>query len=472
MTSLVWFRNDLRVRDNPALTAACQAGRPVHALYIHCDKQRQTHGVGARQQRFIEHTLNDLGLELAKRGIPFTQLTGSDFQALPERLALWCSPQHITTIYANRENGINEQRRDAAVAEKLSLQLFEGDCLMPPGSLRTGQNKPYRVFTPFARSWIKRVSEMGYACLPAPSPQGPTIEFKPAAVSAAAHDHQAWPIGENTAHRRLQQFAEQSLNNYPEQRDYPALKGTSALSGYLAIGVLSSAQCLNAIEQQLGFLPLTRGEAGFSWLNELIWREFYRHLMWDYPRLSMHRPFKTETDLLPWNHDSALLQRWQQGTTGFPIIDAAMRCLKQTGWLHNRLRMLVASFLTKDLMVDWRLGEAWFMQQLIDADFASNNGGWQWSAGTGADAAPYFRIFNPTTQSRRFDPDGAFIRRWLPELAELPNKQIHTPGHWLTEQGLGQLYPQPMIDHSQARTRVIEQFQGLKTTASTELNTL
>ena len=254
------------------------------------------------------------------------------------------------------------------------------------------------------------------------------------------------------------------LLDYEKNRDLPALAATSSLSPYLAIGVLSPGQCLSAMEGQLGFVPLSRGEHGFAWLNELIWREFYRHLMVAHPHLSMHRAFKPETEALRWSRDEGDFQRWCDGQTGYPIVDAAMRCLNQTGWMHNRLRMICASFLCKDLHIDWRRGEGYFMSQLIDGDLAANNGGWQWSASTGADAAPYFRIFNPTRQSEKFDPQGDFLRRWLPELLDVPTRHIHQPRAWLDQYEPHNSYPPPIVDHQRAREYTLQLFRELRKT--------
>ena len=268
-------------------------------------------------------------------------------------------------------------------------------------------------------------------------------------------------MGEAEALRRLHAFLDQGVLDYGETRDFPAMAGTSVLSPYLAAGIISPRQCVAALQQRLGGRPQSKAQPGFVWLNELIWREFYRHLLVLVPSLSMNRPFKPETAALPWSWDPDAFAAWCEGRTGYPIVDAAMRCLNATGWMHNRLRMIVASFLTKDLHIHWRLGEDYFMSRLIDGDLAANNGGWQWAAGTGADAAPYFRVFNPTTQGQRFDPQGDFIRTWVSELADLPATYVHQPHDWLRLKGR-QCYPAPMVDHAVARVRAIEMFRDLE----------
>ncbi|MCY1406591.1 Deoxyribodipyrimidine photo-lyase [compost metagenome] len=271
-----------------------------------------------------------------------------------------------------------------------------------------------------------------------------------------------WPAGETEAHDRLQRFIDEAVDDYQLQRDFPAVAGTSQLSPYLAAGVISPRQCLlRALGHNHG--EFDSGNSGLvTWINELIWREFYKHILNGYPRVSRHRAFRQETEALPWRHAPDELKAWQEGRTGIPIIDAAMRQLLATGWMHNRLRMIVAMFLTKNLLIDWREGERFFMRHLIDGDLAANNGGWQWSASTGTDAVPYFRIFNPVSQSRRFDSQGWFIKRWLPELADTDEKNIHSP------MPPAQLfatsnYPQPIVDLGSSRQRALNAFKNLST---------
>jgi deoxyribodipyrimidine photo-lyase len=272
---------------------------------------------------------------------------------------------------------------------------------------------------------------------------------------------QLWPAGEEAARERLATFTLEELWCYEERRDLPAQPGTSQLSPYLAAGVLSPRQCLHAALQGNQGEFDSGNPGAVCWINELLWREFYKHILVGYPRVSRHRAFRLETERLAWRRAPDELDAWQQGRTGIPIIDAAMRQLLATGWMHNRLRMVVAMFLSKNLLIDWREGERWFMRHLIDGDLAANNGGWQWSASTGTDAAPYFRIFNPINQSQRFDPEGRFLRRWLPELAHLDTRDIHNPA------GLGGLfaedgYPVPLVDLGASRDRALAAFRRLE----------
>lgn len=450
--------------DNPALYEATAGGARVEAIYIDCPGQWQQHGRAPIQRDFLSRNLQALNEQLAHLGISLTVLTVDRFAEVPALLAEWLKERQFDALYANRELGIDERRRDKAVQQALTIpcRVYNGDCVVDHGSLTTRSGDMYKVFTPFAKSWLASVRASGYRFLPMPAAQGESVSCTPLSLSGDRVSSEAWPAGEAAAAERLAQFCQSSLRDYGEQRDFPAVNGTSSLSPYLALGVLSPNQCLAAMEYELEQLPFSRGEPGFVWLNELIWREFYRHLLVAFPPLSMERAFKPDTEALQWSRDDEGFRAWCAGQTGYPIVDAAMRCLQQTGWMHNRLRMIVASFLTKDLHIDWRRGEAWFMSKLIDGELAANNGGWQWAAGTGADAAPYFRVFNPSTQGERFDANGDFIRRWVPELAGVPAKAIHAPHDWLDTHQPAHGYPKPMVDHAKARLHAIAMFDALK----------
>lgn len=470
---LVWFRNDLRLADNPALRHACAEAGEVAALFVISPTQWQQHKMAPIRQQFLLAQVDELGRALAALGIPLHLLRVETFAEMPTALASLSRELGVSQLYANQAIEIDEQRRDLAVSamlaeQEVSCHWFNGCCVLPPGRVLTGSGEMFKVFTPFSRAWLKALEEDGFVIHRAPAPRAEPLPWQPLAEREWSYGalgdvtpDPRWPVGEAEAQRRLYAFLEQAVLDYGETRDFPAQAGTSILSPYLAAGIISPRQCVGALQQRLGHRPKSKAEPGFVWLNELVWREFYRHLLVLVPTLSMNLPFKPETAALPWSWDPVAFAAWCEGRTGYPIVDAAMRSLNATGWMHNRLRMIVASFLTKDLHIHWRLGEDYFMSRLIDGDLAANNGGWQWAAGTGADAAPYFRVFNPTTQGQRFDPQGDFIRTWVTELADIPAAYVHQPHDWLRLKG-GRGYPAPMVDHALARVRAIEMFRNLE----------
>ncbi|MEX3018857.1 deoxyribodipyrimidine photo-lyase [Kluyvera sp. STS39-E] len=467
-THLVWFRADLRLHDNLALAAACRDSHArVLALYIATPQQWAAHHMAPRQAAYIAAQLHALRQALAEKNIPLIFLQVDDFAASVEALKEVCQQHDVTQLFYNYQYEFNERQRDAAVERALTqtvCQGFDDSVILPPGSVMTGNHEMYKVFTPYKNAWLRRLREHLPECVRAPAPRNaPTVENESAITldyPQQPFDSALFPVDENAAIHQLRQFCQQLAGEYESQRDFPAIEGTSRLSACLAIGVLSPRQCLHRLlAEQPAALD---GGAGSVWLNELIWREFYRHLMTFYPRLCKHRPFIDWTDKVCWRDAPDDLAAWQAGKTGYPIVDAAMRQLNESGWMHNRLRMIVASFLVKDLLIDWREGERYFMSQLVDGCLAANNGGWQWAASTGTDAAPYFRIFNPTTQGERFDKSGEFIRRWLPELALVPDKSIHQPWTWADKQGYALDYPRPIVDHAQARGETLAAYEAAK----------
>jgi deoxyribodipyrimidine photo-lyase len=340
---------------------------------------------------------------------------------------------------------------------------------LPPGSVKTKTGKYFSVFTPFKRAWITAFKQQDIKALPAPKAQAKLhlkIKSLPIPTSLpgfkSAVDAKLWPAGETAAKKRLQTFLTKYLLNYKKERDYPAKDSTSKLSAYLAAGMISPRQCFLAAMAH-NHNEIDSGSLGATtWLSELIWREFYRHVMVAVPRVSMHKAYQTATEKIHWDFNEKQFQAWQQGKTGYPLIDAAMRQLNTIGWMHNRLRMVVAMFLTKNLFFDWRHGEKYFIENLIDGDLASNNGGWQWSASTGSDAAPYFRIFNPITQSKNYDPDGQFILKYCPELASLNKKSLHEPYKYEPEKSANQGYPKPIIELNQKREKVLKAYKNAR----------
>ncbi|GJM07192.1 MAG: deoxyribodipyrimidine photo-lyase [marine bacterium B5-7] len=463
-THLVWFRRDLRVADNPALAAACRdAGARVMAVYCLTRQTWQRHDVGQRQVDFMLQHVASLSSSLAALNIPLLILDCDLYSEVTEALMALCQQHTVKGLFTNAEYVLDERRRDALVKKSCDQHAVDfhqyGDRLMvSPDSLKTQQDKPYQVFTPFKKKWLNLLSLKK----PFPTPtQRADIGIAPDGLPAIAVAHEHWPIGEEVAHARLQRFCENKLFDYKNKRDFPALNNTSQVSAYLSQGVLSANQCIHAMFDALQVDTISQlcSDAGAAcWLSELIWREFYQYIAYHFPHVCQHKPFKPATENIVWHKNNAHLEAWKSGRTGIPIVDAAMRQLNQTGWMHNRLRMVVAMFFSKNCFLDWRLGERYFMQQLIDGDFASNNGGWQWSASTGTDSAPYFRVFNPISQSEKFDSKGDFIRRYCPELESLTAKQIHQPDAY----GKHELdYPPPIVDLKTTRADAITAFKKL-----------
>ena len=477
MKAACWFRCDLRTADHPALSAACEMGAQ-DALFVISPRQWSMHDDAPAKLLFWREALKSLAQALAERGIVLRLLKVESWEELPGALVTFCQTHAISALHCNREQGVYERRRDRQAytelkAQGIDLVGHDGQTLFAPGSLKTGAGDYYRVFTPFSKTAIARLSESAVNVLPSPSLKSP-IEAD--AVQAVVHDidrfwpaielenaHQerllvSWPASESEAQQRLDTFTTERVEHYHSQRDFPAQTGTSTLSPYLAAGLLSPGQCLRAALQANGG-EFTSGLPGVrTWINELLWREFYRHLLFGFPQLSMHKPLREQTENVQWRDAPQDYEAWCQGRTGIPVVDAAMRQLLETAWMHNRLRMIVAMFLTKNLLIDWRKGEAFFMRHLIDGDLAANNGGWQWSASTGADAAPYFRVFNPLSQSQKFDPKGLFLRRWLPELSDLDDRSIHDPD---SQQRAKLGYPEPIVDLKTSRLRAIAAFENI-----------
>lgn len=476
---LVWLRADLRVSDNTALNRAIASGLPVIAAYIATPMQWYQHYVSGRQIDLIERRLHVIKQQLHDISIPLLILEGDDFSVATDIIINVCQQYQISAVYCNRQHAWNEKQRDRAVEQALLAQdkqwhCSDDFCALPPGSVVTKQQQMYKVFTPYRNAWLTQFLMHNYQPVTnsdTVTPSAQCADLLAGNIDASCNiqtfnytkqDSVLWPVDEGAIQQRLQMFCEIKAEYYQQQRDFPAIDGTSCLSPYLAIGALSARQCLSALLQTLPqCVEINKDNGAFVWLSEVVWREFYNHLLDSDERLSKNQPFQLYTDNVRWLESSDHVHAWQQGQTGFPLVDAAMRQLATTGWMHNRLRMITASFLTKDMLCDWRIGEQWFMQQLIDGELASNNGGWQWAASTGTDAQPYFRVFNPTTQSERFDPNGEFIRQWLPELKSVPDKYIHAPSLW---SGFGCVnYPLPIVDHKQMRLLAIERYKQAKT---------
>ncbi|WP_339904694.1 deoxyribodipyrimidine photo-lyase [Pseudomonas guineae] len=475
---MIWFRTDLRVQDNSALAAAMGSG-PTVALYLISPAQWLAHDDAPSKVDFWLRNLKNLADELGKLNVPLLVRHADDWSAAPQVIAELCQQLQISTVHANEEYGVHESRRDQAVSEALdelgiTFTSYLDQLFFKPGSVLTQSGTYFKVYSQFRKVCYQRLHSALPTVLAPPKAQAQlaiSSDAVPEQVSGFATPsetlRQLWPAGEAEARRRIDDFAAEHIDFYQSTRDFPAKPGTSQLSAYLAAGVISPRQCLHAaLSANQG--EFDSGNPGVvTWINELLWREFYKHILVGYPRVSMHRAFRAETEALAWRNAPVELKAWQEGRTGLPIIDAAMRQLLATGWMHNRLRMVVAMFVTKNLLIDWREGERFFMRHLIDGDLAANNGGWQWSSSTGTDSAPYFRIFNPLSQSQKFDPDGRFIRQWLPELVGLNKSNIHNPAAMGGLFGIAD-YPAPIVDLSKSRSRALAAFKSLPHFAGTE----
>lgn len=472
---LVWLRQDLRTFDHNALHHAMAAG-PTLAVVVLSPEQWRLHDDAPIKIDFYLRQLQSLQSNLANLNVPLLVLRVELWHDIANALKNLCQTLPIANLYANREAGVNEISRDKWVTQSLkqlniNSYFFEDRTLFALGSIRNKSLQPYQVFSAFKKQCYEKLAMHLPTCYPIPEPQPAltlTLDasafYIPSLTELGFNEipplQQAlWPVGESTALDRLDAFIADHVAYYDRERDYPHLNSTSQLSAYLNIGMLSIRSCVNALfrEQYGNFDCVSTGQQ--VWLNEFLWREFYQHILFDFPRVSKHQPFKDHTKALMWRDAPDELQAWQQGQTGIPIVDAGMRQMLATGWMHNRVRMIVAMFLTKNLLIDWRLGEAWFMQHLIDGDLAANNGGWQWCASTGTDAVPYFRIFNPVSQSEKFDPNGDYLRCWLPELAHLNAKEIHDPYAKHPQRKLD--YPRPIVDLKHSRLRALEAFKAL-----------
>lgn len=464
---IIWFRQDLRVIDNTALTIAAEdSSASLLALFIATPGQWRQHDMAPIREDFILHHVAALQKELSKLNIPLLYLEVEFFSQIPDLLQKLVKKHAISDLYANHEYGWNEKQRDNDVHNALEdhgcdLHLFHDQGMLPPG-LTTQGGKPYTVFTPFKKSWLQEWRALRPFLRGKPDKRPASSVFRASSLPEVPSPPKLkqWKTGEKAAINQLKLFCQERIVDYKLQRDIPSVDGTSTLSHWLAAGVLSPRYCLNtAIEANNG--RLSGGFEGVdTWISELIWRDFYIHILDSFPQVSKNQSFKLKTQAIQWRESDEDFKAWCEGKTGIPIVDAAMRQLLETGWMHNRLRMIVAMFLSKQLLIDWRRGERFFMQHLIDGHLASNNGGWQWAASTGTDAVPYFRIFNPVTQSQRFDPEGEFIKRYIPELSAVSGKDIHLPKPSIRKEQAPN-YPAPIVDLKLGRERALAVFSAL-----------
>ena len=466
---LVWFRRNLRVADNAALAAAAEAGRPVIPVYILTEED-----AGGASRWWLHHSLASLDQELRQRSSGLVIRSGAAEEVL-EDLAKETGAGAI--FFSRRYEPASRDEEaaiEAALGERAELHAFDDSLLHHPRAVTTQSGTPYRVFTPF---W-KAASSLGEPALPDAAPG--TIEFAsklpasenlddlellPRAPDWAQGLRDTWQPGEAGALNRVDEL-ETVVGDYDEGRDRPDLDATSRLSPHLHFGEVSVRQVWHAVRGFEARQQASRG--GGALLRQLYWRDFSTYLLYHFPKLPSE-PLREEFKAFPWSDDDDLLRAWQRGLTGYPIVDAGMRQLWTTGWMHNRVRMIVASFLVKDLLIPWQEGADWFLDTLVDADLANNSASWQWVAGCGTDAAPYFRIFNPVLQGKKFDPDGAYVRRWVPEIGRLPNNVIHEPWKASTAAPnaagairLGADYPAPIVDHGAAREEALAAYQSIR----------
>ena len=483
--TIVWFRQDLRVADNPALAAAAALG-PVLPIYVLDDAAAGERAVGGASRWWLHHSLDALSRRLAKLGAPLVLRRGGAAAVL-ERLAAETGARGVfwNRVYEPAAAAVERDLAQRLMRAGREARAFSASLLFEPEDIVTKDGRPYQIFTPFWR-----------ACLAAPEPARPSPAPRKLAAPRAVPTgdrlddwgllptkpdwagglREAWlgggmGPGEAGAARRLAAFLDDALARYGGDRDRPDRDGTSRLSSHLHFGELSPHQLWHAARAA----EAARDDAGLpggaeAYLRQLGWREFSAHLLHHVPSLP-DAPLRANFARFPWRRDKKALRAWQRGLTGYPLVDAGMRELWATGWMHNRVRMVVASFLVKHLLLPWQDGERWFWDTLVDADLANNAASWQWVAGSGADATPYFRIFNPTLQGEKFDPDGAYVRRWVPELARLPDRFIHRPAEApesvLSDAGvaLGKSYPRPIVEHAAARSRALAAFAAIKGSA-------
>jgi deoxyribodipyrimidine photo-lyase len=474
MPNLMWFRRDLRMRDNPALFEACESSyNGVIALFIITPETWKFHSISPLQIVFLLENLKILSKELKKKNIPLLIREASLFKDIPELMLKLVHEYNIESLFYNRQYEWDERQRDAAVTKTLQdickIYTFDDQVIIPPEKILNQQQEPFKVFTPFKRKWLSLAENYLTQPLPMPASQF-KLPFKSDAISTLLNELTITtknipfpPAGESAAIQKLTLFSAKNILHYQTTRDFPQMDATSHLSPYLALGILSPRQCISRVmaEQPLPFFADLFNKSGPAvWISELIWREFYKMIMFHFPQVCKYKAFKALTEKLPWRYDKKVFAKWCEGSTGFPLVDAAMRQLNQTGWMHNRLRMVTAMFLSKILFIDWRWGERYFSEHLIDIDFSANNGGWQWSASTGTDAVPYFRIFNPITQSEKYDSKGDFIRQFCPELSHLDSKVIHDPfAHGIKLTALH--YPEKIVDYKKMRQCTLDAFKYL-----------
>lgn len=459
--AIFWFRRDLRINDNTGFTEAAEQAAEVTPVFVAGSDLAATTFSNSPRSQFFLAALANLKATLLKHGYPLIIREGAPQSVIPE-LARELNAQ---AVFCNKRYEPEAQREDARVFSALNalgigFEAYKDAVIWEEREIVTQKGDPYTVFTPYAKAWRSRTCPKPVQ----PPNKQPQRRSKLSSSSLPSSLETQFSIGDSGiqhscgeagAIRLLEKFVSEKLPDYARMRDFPFADGTSKLSVHLNCGTIGIRRVVQAVQNATKSNPECRTGAE-SFINELVWREFYVQILHNFPHVA-HGSFRPQFDALPWSGTDEQFQAWCEGMTGYPIIDAAMRCLNQTGWMHNRLRMIVAMFLTKDLLINWQTGEEYFVERLADGDVAANNGGWQWSAGTGTDAAPYFRIFNPVAQGKRFDPGGEFIRRWVPELAHLDSRQIHEP--W---QVSPLKYPRRIVLHEEQREKALAMYQAVK----------
>ena len=451
MTTIVWFQRDLRVSCNPALNLALQGDAPIVAVYVHSPQEDSPWQPGAASRWWLHHSLQALAKELERLGIRLQFFKANSLDLIP-RIAADCDASSV--LWTERHEPFRRDCESVLETELKSHGIevvrFRDELLTNPDQfLTTGKSSPYRVFTPFYKRLRKQLQfetlltseRRASKQKPAPHSEALTLHQLGLLDPFPWHEklHRHWVPGEQSALLRLHDFVENHLGNYPEERDFPSSAGTSSLSPHLHFGEISPRQILNALQPHIQLNINGFSKAAESWLRQLIWREFSRYILRHFPATPA-QPMDRRFEPHFWENDELSLGKWQRGETGIPIVDAGMRQLWETGWMHNRVRMLTASLLTKNLGIEWQAGARWFWETLVDADLANNTMGWQWVAGCGVDAAPYFRLFNPLVQAKRFDPDQVYSRRWIPTIED-------------------ETYPEPIIDLAASRNLAMERYK-------------